>query len=51
VRRAMKFFNDRERWESIMRAGMRQDLSWSAAAEQYRVLYDELLNRADHTTS
>lgn len=51
VRRAMKFFNDRERWESIMRAGMRQDFSWSAAADQYRMLYDELLNRADHTNS
>jgi starch synthase len=43
VRRALKVYADRPRWEEIMRRGMRQDFSWENSAGQYAALYRSLL--------
>jgi starch synthase len=44
VRRALQVYRDRERWEALMRRGMRQDFSWRRSAERYLDLYQSLLN-------
>jgi starch synthase len=44
LREALAAFRDRKRWKKIMQTGMSRDFSWAAAARQYSVLYDSLLN-------
>jgi glycogen synthase len=44
VTRALSAHADPGRWRPMMRAAMSQDHSWTSAAAQYRLLYDELLD-------
>jgi starch synthase len=39
LRRSVKYFADRQRWESLMKIGMRQDFSWAKSAAAYLKLY------------
>jgi starch synthase len=43
VRRALQVYQDRQRWEALMKIGMRQDFSWHRSAEHYLDLYQSLL--------
>ena len=45
VRSALAAFSEPERWQDMMRAGMRQDFSWRASAASYSGLYRRLLAR------
>jgi starch synthase len=42
LRAAREVFADRERWRSIMLAGMAQDYSWAVSAAAYARLYERL---------
>jgi starch synthase len=43
LKRALQTYPDRERWENLQRAGMRQDFSWSRSAQKYLELYKRLI--------
>lgn len=43
VERALSHWHDKERWNVIVRHGMRQDFSWKHSAEAYKALYLRLL--------
>jgi starch synthase len=43
IRKSIKIFADRERWQAIQRAGMSQDFSWEASARAYLKLYLSLV--------
>jgi starch synthase len=43
VRRAMKLYPDRARWENLQKAGMALDFSWPKSASKYFELYKKLL--------
>ena len=40
VREALTVFKDREAWEGLQRAGMKEDFSWERSAARYIELYD-----------
>ncbi len=42
IKKAFVAFQDRERWETIQKAGMSQDFSWTASAKQYFQLYQRV---------
>jgi len=42
-RRALRAYEDRERWRTIQRRGMERDFSWKMSAQAYRRLYHQLL--------
>jgi starch synthase len=42
LRQAVAAYREPERWQSMMRAGMRKDYSWSASAAEYSELYRRL---------
>jgi len=44
IRRALQVYQNRERWEALMRSGMGQDFSWRRSAEQYLDLYQSLMS-------
>jgi len=48
VDRALKVYEDREMWHSLMINAMNCDFSWSASAEQYRELYRKLFRMKDN---
>jgi starch synthase len=39
VRRAVRLWRDRERWQALVRQSMSQDFSWDGPARQYLSLY------------
>jgi starch synthase len=41
LQRALAVYEDRERWRRIQRAGMAQDYSWDASAQQYVQVYEQ----------
>jgi len=43
VQDAVEMFGDQERWQTMMKTGMRRDFSWAASAGQYSDLYRSLL--------
>jgi starch synthase len=43
VRRAMKLYPDRARWENLQKAGMALDFSWPKSASKYFELYKKLM--------
>ena len=45
--RAQTTFANRERWQALMRNGMREDVSWEKPAQAYRELYERLLGASD----
>jgi len=42
ISEAVRAYSDRERWVSMMLAGMRKDFSWNASAARYSELYSRL---------
>ena len=42
IRRAIKFFHDKEAWKKIVTNGMSQDFSWKKSAKEYLSLYNSL---------
>jgi starch synthase len=42
IRKAITIFPDRTRWESMQKAGMAQDFSWTVSARQYFQLYQRM---------
>jgi starch synthase len=42
IRAALALFQDRQRWEQLMKNGMAKDFSWDASAAQYSALYKKL---------
>jgi starch synthase len=40
VRRAVEVYRNREKWERLMRNGMREDFSWSSSVAKYEELYE-----------
>ncbi len=45
VKTALKVFPDREKWQSLQRAGMAKDFSWENSAKQYLDLYQTLIKK------
>ena len=45
IRRACHAWQDRKGWAALMARAMRKEFSWTAAAEQYSVLYGGLASR------
>lgn len=43
INSAMKIYSDRDKWQSIQRAGMAQDFSWENSAKQYLELYQSII--------
>jgi starch synthase len=46
IKSAIKIFAEREKWQSLQRAGMAQDFSWENSARKYLELYQSLLKKA-----
>jgi starch synthase len=46
IKSAFKVFADREKWQTIQRAGMAQDFSWQNSAQKYLQLYQSLLKKS-----
>ena len=44
INSAFKVFANREKWQTIQRAGMAQDLSWENSAKKYLELYQSIIN-------
>jgi starch synthase len=49
LRRALQVYPDRARWQTLQKAGMAQDFSWSRSASQYLAAYKKLISET--TTS
>lgn len=43
IKKALSFYGDKERWNSIVRTAMEEDNSWRKSAEEYINLYSSLL--------
>jgi starch synthase len=46
IRRSLAAFGNRPLWRRIQKAGMRQDFSWDASAQQYVEVYERAARRA-----
>jgi starch synthase len=46
VKRALKVFQDKETWNKIVRAGMKEDFSWHSSAKKYIELYKTILEES-----
>jgi starch synthase len=44
IRAAAALYQDRQKWEAMMRRGMQKDFSWRASAAEYSALYRRLLD-------
>ena len=45
IKKAFKILADHSRWETLQKAGMSQDFSWSVSAKQYFQLYERVKAR------
>jgi starch synthase len=45
IRRAVSVFKNKARWETLQRAGMRQDYSWDRSAREYVKIYERAMAR------
>lgn len=43
ITRALHLYQQRRAWQALRRCGMRQDFSWQRRAQEYKLLYDELV--------
>lgn len=46
LKRALKVFRDRERWNSLVRNSMLSEFSWARSAEKYIDFYKQLMDKA-----
>jgi starch synthase len=47
LRRALAVYRNKKKWTSLMRAGMKQDLSWERSAKEYVKLYRKVLRKRE----
>jgi len=45
VRRALKFFKDKNKWKKLMINGMIMDFSWDNSAKSYLTLYEKIIKK------
>jgi starch synthase len=45
IKRALRFYREKENWKSIVINGMSQDFSWSKSAREYIAMYEKVLGR------
>jgi starch synthase len=45
ARKAIAVYRDRPLWQALQRNGMRQDFSWTLAAQTYLALYESAVSR------
>ena len=43
IKRALKLYQDKEKWQSLMKNAMEKDFSWKISAQKYLKLYQKLL--------
>ena len=46
IKRALKIYKDKDTWNKIVRAGMKEDFSWHSSAKKYIDLYKTILNES-----
>jgi len=46
IKRALKVYQDKETWNKIIKAGMKEDFSWNSSAKKYIELYKTILNES-----
>jgi starch synthase len=46
IKRALKIFQDKDTWNKIIRAGMKEDFSWHSSAKKYIELYKTILDES-----
>ncbi|MBM7692993.1 starch synthase [Peribacillus deserti] len=46
IERALSFYRDKKSWKTIVKQAMEKDYSWSQSANQYNLLYKELVSRS-----
>jgi len=44
IKRALKVYQDKETWNKIIKAGMKEDFSWHSSAKKYIELYKTILD-------
>ena len=44
IKRALKVYRDKDTWNKIVKAGMKEDFSWNSSAKKYIDLYKTILN-------
>ena len=45
IKRALKLYQDKKKWQKLMLSGMKKDFSWKASAEKYIQLYKKALEK------
>lgn len=43
IKRALKLYEDKEKWTELMKIGMSKDFSWNSSAQKYIMLYKKIL--------
>ena len=46
IKRAIKIYQDKDTWNKIIKAGMKEDFSWHSSAKKYIELYKTILNES-----
>jgi len=46
IKRALKVYQDKETWNKIVKAGMKEDFSWHSSAKKYIELYKTILDES-----
>ncbi len=44
IQRAVKVFQDQDRWQELVHRGMKEDFSWEQSARKYQRLYEKVLD-------
>jgi starch synthase len=44
IKLALQVYQDKKRWLTLMKSGMKQDWSWSRSAQEYQTLYQKLIS-------
>lgn len=45
IERSLSYFNDKEKWRKIIKAGMSEDFSWNTSAKKYIEIYNKALEK------
>ena len=45
IRRAVKVYNDKDRWMELVNNAMNTDSSWKKSATEYIKVYEEIVNQ------
>ncbi|AKL96823.1 glycogen synthase GlgA [Clostridium aceticum] len=45
IKRAVKFYHDKKVWDGLVKNAMKSDVSWNLSADQYKSLYNRLINQ------